>query len=156
MSIRGLVNQELKNARRMVEQLDGQTSRRHAASQLLFAYRCFLLELADLHSLPVDCEYPNAHELLCALERRQGAGTSVAELEVFAENGWESKLQDAQAAYLHVANSTHETQAAGNQHLITAVQITDSKGSLSDADLVTSFEVLQSLIVQSRELSQEY
>ncbi|MFK8019428.1 MAG: hypothetical protein AB8B86_06655 [Pseudomonadales bacterium] len=156
MSARGLCNQEIAAARKLIENASSATLRRAGANQLLFAYRCFLLELAELYRLSVTVDYLHGDELLTALREKLGSDSTIAELEAFEKSAWRKPLELASSAQFALQTSEQSIKKELNDKVIRIVQLADSYEPLSTEVLNTSLRTLTSLVQQMRELGQEY
>lgn len=156
MSARGLCNQEIAAARKLVENANSAVLRRAGANQLLFAYRCFLLELAQLYRLPASADYLSGNELLTALREKLGSDSTIAELEAFENSAWRKPLERASSAQFALQTSEQAIKKELNDNVIRIVQLADSYEPLSSDVLNTSLRTLISLVQQMRELGQEY
>lgn len=158
MSARGLCNQELAVASKLLAQAASNRALYPAAArQLFFCYQCFLLELAELHTLPDQASIGSAADLIAALQKHLGADADIAELESVEHTDWLRTLRASTEPSRQLAASRPQSTApvdAANS--IKVVEVIDNPAALS-AEAVLSAEVsLTEWISRARELNQEY
>lgn len=157
MSARGLCNQELSAAAKLLE-LAGKNAALYpaAARQLYFCYQCFLLELAELHQLPGPPGIQSAADLVNALRARMGADADIAELESVERTDWLRILRSsAEPVYLSALAQRPAATTAGDNS-IKVVEVLDNQQGFSAEVLRSAQSSLIEWISRARELNQEY